>query len=235
MSSSASRKALEEKYAKAAQDFLESLPPEHFPEAFSQGEQRKFTLLTLERVASGYPGFRLFNELLVQYPLDVSGQMTGQVVPDNMVVLSREPIDAYLSFDLALQPAKPFWMLDYVSRHNKRKPYAEHFKKFEQELRVPYYLVFHSDDADMTLYHLERNRYVAVHPNEQGRLPIPELELETGLVGKWMRYWFRGKLLTSQGERLRELIDADKETRKRLLLDPDYAYLAKHVGRRKRK
>src|SRR5947209_20633855 len=100
------RPLLEIRYYQAAQEYLRSLPPEHFMEATTQGRQRAITLASLALVNADRPDVQVFNELLVQYPL--RGQRRpGQVVPDKMVVIHAEPIDAEGSFDLPLQPVRP--------------------------------------------------------------------------------------------------------------------------------
>src|SRR6516164_7636801 len=114
------RALLDIRYYEAAQEYLRSLPPEHFMEATSQATQRKITLESLDLVRARRPEVQLFNELLVQYPYR-GRRKPRQVVPDNMVVLCDTPIKAEGSFDVPLQPARPFWTLEYVSRHNKRK------------------------------------------------------------------------------------------------------------------
>src|SRR5438874_7096578 len=98
-------------YEEAAQDYLRSLPPEHFMEATSQAKQREITLESLALVKALRPDVHVFNELLVQYPLPRQPR-PGQVVPDNMVVVCEQPIKARTSYNLPLEPARPFWMLE---------------------------------------------------------------------------------------------------------------------------
>ena len=117
------RPLLEIKYHELEQEYLRSLPPEHFMEAESQGTQRAITLASLKVVAGQRPDFHLYNEMLVQYPR--KGKKAGQVVPDNMVVLHDGPLTAGGSFNLPLQPAKPYWMLEYVSKSSRRKDYDD--------------------------------------------------------------------------------------------------------------
>src|SRR5262249_32246481 len=134
------------------------------------------------------------NELLVQYPL--RGQRKpGQVVPDNMVVITEEPISAESSYNVPLEPAGPFWVMEYVSKTNPRKDYEESFLKYEKHLKVPYYLGYYPETQDLTLYRHNKRKYVSVKPNGHGRYAIPELEMEVGLLDGWVRYWHRGNLL----------------------------------------
>src|SRR5258708_4907109 len=102
-------------YEQAAQDYLRSLPMEHFMEALPQSTQRKITLESFDLVHARRPDIQTFNELLVQYPRPGKRKM-GQVVPDNMVVICSEPIQAVGSFDLSAQPVGLFMVLEYVSK-----------------------------------------------------------------------------------------------------------------------
>lgn len=210
MSSTKPRALIEIDYAEAAQEYLRSLPLEHFMEATSQATQRKITLESLDLVHARRPDIQVFNELLVQYPR--KGQRRpGQVVPDNMVVVWAEPIEAEGSYDLPLQPTGPFWVLEYVSRHNKRKDYNDNFDKYEKELKVPYFLLFYPETQDLTLYRYAGKKYVAVAPKEHGRLAVPPLEIEVALVDGWVRFWFRGELLPLPAELQRELDETRQE------------------------
>ncbi len=204
MSSNKPRALIEVSYAAAAQEYLRSLPPEHFMEATAQATQRKITLQSFDLVHVDRPDVQLFNELLVQYPRP-GQRRPGQVVPDNMAVVCDELMVADGSYDVPLQPVGPFLVLEYVSKYNKRKDYEDNFDKYEKELKVPYFLLFYPDTQDLTLYRHTGKKYVTVRPNEQGRYPIPELELELALLDGWVRFWFRGKLLPLPADMQREL------------------------------
>jgi Uma2 family endonuclease len=178
-------------YEEAAREYLRSLPLEHFMEATAQARQREITLESLALVKARRADVHVCNELLVQYP--VPGQRKpGQVVPDNMVVISDQPIQAETAYNLPLEPAPPFWVLEYVSKNSRLKDYEESFDKYEKDLKVPYYLVFYPDNQELTLYRHTGKHYVSVKPNKQGRYPIPKLDLEVGLVDGWVRYWYQG-------------------------------------------
>jgi Uma2 family endonuclease len=193
------RVLVEMSYDKAAREYLRRLPLEHFMEATPQATQREITLESLALVKAQRPDVQVFNELLVQYPLP-RRKRPGQVVPDNMIVIHAEPIKAEGSYNLPLQPARPFCMLEYVSKSNERKDYTDSMNKYEHELKVPYYLMFVPDSQEMTLYRHNGEKYVSVKPNAQDRCEIPELELEVGLHEGWMRYWFRGERLPLPAE-----------------------------------
>src|SRR5438132_14146510 len=89
---------LELLYHRSAQEYLRSLPVEHFREATSQATQREITLETLDLVCAQRADVHLFNELLVQYPVP-RRKKPKPVVPDNMVVIHPEPIEAEGSYD----------------------------------------------------------------------------------------------------------------------------------------
>lgn len=224
------RVLMEIAYEKAEREYLRRLPLEHFMEATSQATQREITLESLALVKAQRPEVQVFNELLVQYPLPHRKRL-GQVVPDNMIVLHSEPIKAEGSYNLPLQPARPFCMLEYVSKSNERKDYTDSMKKYEDDLRVPYYLMFVPDSQEMTLYRHNDEKYVSVKPNAHGRYEIPELELEVGLHGGWMRYWFRGELLPLPAELQVEL---QNEREARLALEEENARLRAELEQLKR-
>jgi Uma2 family endonuclease len=194
MASTKPRALIAVSYEEWAREYLRSLPPEHFMEAVGQSTQRKVTLESFDVLKLRRPDVHVFSEMLVQYPRPRQ-RRPGQVVPDNMIVLCNKPIRADSSFNLPLEPCRPFWMLEYVSKNNKRKDYEDNFDKYEQELRVPYYLTFYPDDQELTLYRHDGKKYVSVKPNKHGRLPIPKLDLEVGLLDGWVRFWHLGELL----------------------------------------
>jgi Uma2 family endonuclease len=194
-------------YEAAARAYLRSPPLEPFRETVPQARQREITLESLALLKARRPDTQVFNELLVQYPRPGRRKL-GQVVPDNMVVLSEQPIQAEGSFDVPRQPAGPFWVLEYVSKGNPRKDYEDSFDKYEQELEVPYYVVFYPDNQELTLYRHTGKKYVTVKPNKHERYAIPQLELEVGLLDGWVRYWYRGELLPLPADLQRALNEA---------------------------
>jgi Uma2 family endonuclease len=196
-------------YEEAAREYLRNLPLEHFMEATAQAKQREITLESLAILKTRRPDLHVFNELLVQYPLE-GKRKPGQVCPDNMVVISDQPPEAESSFNLPLESAAPFWVLEYVSKNNKRKDYEENFDKYERDLKVPYYLIFYPDNQELTLYRHSGKRYVSVNPNMSGRLPISELDVEVGLLDGWVRYWHKEELLPLPADLQRELDAAEQ-------------------------
>jgi Uma2 family endonuclease len=197
-------------YEEAAREYLRSLPWEHFMEATAQATQRKITLESLDLVTARRPDVHVFNELLVQYPRP-GQRKPGQVVPDNMVVIGDRPPEAQTSYNLPLEPAGPFWVLEYVSKGTKRKDYEDNYDRYERDLKVPYFLLFYPDTQDLTLYRHTGKNYGSVKPNKHGRYPIPELDLELALLDGWVRYWHRGELLPLPADLQRDLEQARRQ------------------------
>jgi Uma2 family endonuclease len=198
-------------YEDYAQEYLRKLPLEHFMEGDDQATQRAITLASLALLKARRNDFHVFNEMLVQYPLGGRKKRPGQVVPDNMVVVSEEPLTAETSFNTPVEPAGPFWVMAYVSKRNKRKDYEDSFRKYEQGLKVPYYLVFYPETQDLTLYRHTDEKYVSVKPNEQGRYAVPEVEMEVALLDGWVRFWHKGELLLLPAELQRGLDEATRQ------------------------
>ena len=211
MSADPSRIDLEEYLDAQAEKYLRSLPPEHFMEATPQATQRKITVCSLELVHGHRPDIQTFNELLVMYPFG-RRKGTRKVVPDNMVVVHADPIEAVGHFSLQIQPVAPFWVMEYISKGSERKDYVKNMRKYEGQLKVPYYLTFYPDHQELTLFRHTGTRYSSVHPDENGLHAIPELEMAVSLVDGWARYWFRGEMLPLPADLQRDL----DETRRQL-------------------
>ena len=197
-------------YEKDADDYCRSLPLEHFMESTTQSTQRKITVSSLDLVTRMWPEFQVFSELLIQYVHPGEDlERPVRVVPDNMVFVHSKPIQAQGSYMLPLQIIVPTLVLEYVSNSSNRKDYVDNRLKYEADLRVPNYLVFHPERQDLTLFRMVDERYERVKPNAKKRLAIPELELEVAILDRWVRYWFRGELLPLPGD----LLDSRNEER----------------------
>jgi Uma2 family endonuclease len=201
---------LRKRYEKAAEAYLLSLPLEHFMESTPHATQREITLESLALVKARRPDMHVFNELLVQYPLPRKTKL-GQVVPDNMVVIHDGPVNAIGSYDLPLQPARPFWVLEYVSKATRRKDYQDNKRRYADELKVPYYLLFDPETQIVTLFRHARGKYTPMKPNEHGRLTVAELDIEVALLDGWVRFWYKDELLPLPGQMLSELDAAKRE------------------------
>jgi len=213
-------------YDRAADEYLQSLPLEHFMEAIPQSTQRELTLERLAVLRARRPDAQVFNELLVQYFHE--GRLR-QVVPDNMVRLSKVPTVTKTSFITEHEQVQPFLVIEYVSPNSEGKDYVDSFHKYEQELKVPYCLMFYPSKQDLRLHRHTGVGYQRVTPNAHGRLTISELDLEVALVDAWARYWHRGELLPLPAELLQQLDQerqrADHEKDLRLAAEAEVARL----------
>ncbi|MGL6094519.1 MAG: Uma2 family endonuclease, partial [Fimbriiglobus sp.] len=193
-------------YNDEARKYCASLPLEHFMESTPTGIQRKITLASFDLISAERPDVHCFNELLIQYPVgDI--RTLQRVVPDNLIVIHAGPVRAVGSFNVPFETAEPFLTMEYVSEGNERKDYVDNMRRYQDDLRVPYYLLFEPMKEQLLLFKLpgRKKAYVSVKPNPDDRLEIPELELEVARFDGWARYWFRGKLLPLPAEMAQEL------------------------------
>jgi hypothetical protein len=130
-----------------------------------------------------------------------------------MVVLGEPGDHRRGSYATELEPLPPFWALGYVSATDPRKDYVDSFAKYERELRVPYYLIFDPDAQGLRLYRHDGSCYRQTPPTAEGRHAVPELELEVGLRGGWVRYWHRGELLGLPDELQKRLTEMQRRLR----------------------
>jgi Uma2 family endonuclease len=201
------------KYEKWAEEYLKSLPLEHFMEATAQSKQREITVASFALIRAKRPEFHYYNELLIQYPRK-GRNAPGRVVPDNMVVLHDGQIKATGSYDMPFQPAGPFWTLEYVSKSNERKDYDTNMRIYERHLQVPFYMAFYPDLQDLSLFRLQAGKYVSVLPNALERFPIDTIDVEVAILEGWVRYWYLGKLLPLPAELDRDLISTRAQLQK---------------------
>jgi Uma2 family endonuclease len=208
-----------EDYDRDADEYLASLPLDHFMESTPQAAQRKITLASHAQVEAIRSGFVCFNELLIH---GRTGEGVIHVVPDNMVVLGFSGDERLKSWAVELAPCPIFWVLEYVSESNRRKDYVENYEIYEAKLKAPYYLIFDPETLDFVLNRHNGTRYAPVEANEAGRRPLPEAEMEVAVLGGWVRFWHKGELLplphelradlTEMGRRL----DEERRARERL-------------------
>ncbi len=240
MTSTLPRDEIAERYEAMAAEYMRSLPLEHFMESTIHAEQRVIAHDSLQAVASSRTDVHVFMDLLIQYPIPRK-KAIGRVVPDNMVVLSTEPIGAKLSYTTLIHPV-PFWVLEYVSATDPTKDYVASFRKYERELKIPYYLIFDPSDLSLDLYRLDDGRYASVRPNRHGRLPIRSLSLEMAVLDGFVRFWFEGKLLdryvesTQRAEAAEQRAEesarrAESERQARLAAEAELARLREQMRR----
>jgi Uma2 family endonuclease len=182
-------------YERAALEYWASLPEFHSMESEVQFTQRAITQESLKALGRRRPQvqLRLFGELLVQQFHE--GNLV-QVVPDTMVVLGNAPPGKRTSYEPEEEPPL-FLAIEYVSHSNPYGDYVGKRETYEEKLRVPWYLIYDPEAAPLVicLYHHDGQQYQIVRANSAERFPIPDLELEVGMVGEWMRFWYQGELL----------------------------------------
>jgi hypothetical protein len=129
-----------------------------------------------------------------------------------MVVIHDGAIElAGQSYNLPLAPAPPFWTLEYVSKNNKRKDYVDNMRRYERDLKVPYYLLFEPLKQKLAIYHHDGEHFSPLTPNAHGRLEIPELNLEVAIHDRWVRFWYKAKLLPLPADLQNDLDETRKE------------------------
>lgn len=202
-------------YNEAAREYCQSLPLEHFMESGPSAIQRTITLASFDLVSAVRPEVQCLNEMLVQYPVG-SIRKLGRVVPDNLIVVSESSVRGERSFNLPFEEGKLLMALEYVSEDNQRKDYVDNMRRYERDLKLPYYLLFEPDKKQVVLFKLStgKKKYASVRPNRDERFPVPELELEIGLLEDWVRFWFRGELLQLPAQLKKEAEEAKKLARK---------------------
>jgi Uma2 family endonuclease len=181
-----------EEFEQSALDYYASLTLEDFMESTDQHTQSKITDASLDLVTRRWPEFQCLGELLIQY---MHEDRIRKIVPDHLVLLSGVTIDKRRSLNLPYEDVRLIVVMEYVSDVNPKKDYRDSFVRYEQQLRVPYYLTFQPVEQDLRLHVHDGTAYVRAEPNDWGRLAIPELQLEAALLDGWTRFWFQGQLL----------------------------------------
>jgi len=202
------REELERIYEEDARRYYLSIPIEDTIDPAAQGETRSITLSSFDWISVYRPDFECFNELLIRY---LDPEREGRVVPNNFVVVHPEPIKVHDVFDVLEQPVGPTLVIDYINDYRNPLSYNWHYDCYEQQLKVPYYLCAYPIEKRLTLYRLVDGKYREVAPNEAGRHPIADLEVEVGWHEGWMRFWFRGKMVPTPGEMYTEMKVAESK------------------------
>jgi Uma2 family endonuclease len=188
-------------YERDAMQYSRTLTWENLMESTAQATQRKITVESFDLISRLRPDIQCFNELLIQYPrLGEDPEKPVRVVPDNMIVVHPEPLDVSGSYMLPIHRVIPTLVFEYVSKSNTRKDYEENYWKYEQELKIPYYIVFNPENKDLQVFRLEQESYLRVAPGDAGRFGVSNLELEVALLHGWIRFWFRGELIPLPAE-----------------------------------
>jgi Uma2 family endonuclease/FtsZ-binding cell division protein ZapB len=189
-------------YEAEALRYWASLPPEHTMESTPQSIQREICQESLALVRPQLPQVHYFGELLVQQFHE--GQLI-QVCPGMMVVIG-DLVDRPRTCFVPEDEGSVFWTLEFVSHTN---PYGDYTTKRElyEKLRIPYYMIHDPEAAPLvlTLYRFDGHEYQLVPINVSRRYPIPELDIEVGVIAGWARFWFRGVLLELPAELQRQV------------------------------
>ena len=213
-------------YAEDASAYYKTLPMEHFMEDVGHATQKEITNASFRMIARLRADVHCFSELLVQYPSDEAPYFK-RVIPDNMVVIHSGLIDAKRSYPIQHQPARPFLVIEYISKESENKDSEDNYLIYERELRVPYYLLYDTEEQELNLYKLRRRKldYAEVSANAHGHFAIPELEVELVIHDGWLRYIFRGELMELPDDLMIELkevkAERDQERMQRLAAEAE--------------
>ena len=207
-----------EEYDRLADEYLAGLPLEHFMEDPDTAAQRIITGASFRVISRYRPDIVCFNEILVQYPRDDGS--SGQVVPDAMIAVEGRPVPSRKkSYKVPYEESSIIMVIEYVSSGaaNRRKHYEENRERYEQELKVPYYLLFDPHPPHLTILSLIDGMYEDVEPNAAGRYAVDELDLEIAIWDEWVRFWFKGELVPLPEESIDERDAANKTARRESL------------------
>lgn len=158
--------------------------------------------------------------------------MLGAKSPDWFLVPGVDPMpegECRRSFVMWQERGSPQVVVEFVSGDGKEErdttPETGKFWVYERGIRAPYYAIYDITEPAVEMFHLVDGGYVAVEPNEAGRLPIPKLGVELGLWEgtyrglslPWLRFWdaATGELMPNEAERIEEERKRTVEERQR--------------------
>lgn len=199
-----------EEYERAAQEYADRLTIEEIMESTPQATQRAITMASLSLLRLKRPDVRVFNELLVQYPI---GDRIGQICPDNMIARDDQPEVERSSFNVANESARLMVAMEYVSKHGRRKDNEVNFHKYEDELRIPYLLIFDPERQELRVFRHRGDRFESIKADKKGLYAVAELDLHVGLMERWVRFWHNNELLELPDELQGRLDELEKELR----------------------
>jgi hypothetical protein len=76
-------------------------------------------------------------------------------------------------------------------------------------------MLFYPEKQDLRVHHHNGEEYVRLEPDAQGRILIPELDLQAGILNGWVRYWHRDVLLELPAESAGRLQASTRELAKK--------------------
>ena len=171
---------------------MRNLPLELFTEATPHAMQREITMVSLRLLPGRRPDVHPFNELLVQYKH--RGQLRN-IAPDNMLVLGVLPARDRLRFSVENEKLAPYLTFEYVSAGREQKDYRDNFAKYEIELKVPYCIMFKIQAQDLRVWRHNGQRYERQLAKGEGQIAVDRLDIEVGILDRWIRFWHQGDLL----------------------------------------
>jgi Uma2 family endonuclease len=79
------------------------------------------------------------------------------------------------NYAVELEAAPLFMAMEFVSASNPRKDYEDSFRKYEQELQVPYCAMYRPERLDLRVRRHDGEQYIRLEPDGSGRVEISEL------------------------------------------------------------
>jgi Uma2 family endonuclease len=141
-------------------------------------------------------------------------------------VLWREYIVPMIAIELASGDGSEKRDRTPLSRSAAGSQKPGKFWVYEQIIRLPYYAVYIIKTSELEVYNWVNTHYRRLEPNDQGRYPIAEMEVELGVwngsyqnqTQNWLRWWDReGNLLLTGSERAARAEQAQRNAVPQLL------------------
>ena len=199
------------------------LLPDDFvlPDDPVENEAQPLLAAALTQALSSQP--ELTRNALIVSNFALCAGIDGQIIckaPDWMYVAPVQPVDRIRrSYTPHTEGVIPPVVMEFLSERDcgeysmksGRKIGKWHF--YERIIQIPRYVIFDPATAELEVYALKDNRYEKETADEQGRYPIPGLNLLLGVwegtheirTGAWLRWWTAaGELLPWSEERLQQ-------------------------------
>ena len=199
------------------------LLPDDFvlPDDPVENEAQPLLAAALTQALSSQP--ELTRNALIVSNFALCAGIDGQIIckaPDWMYVAPVQPVDRIRrSYTPHTEGVIPPVVMEFLSERDcgeysmksGRKIGKWHF--YERIIQIPRYVIFDPATAELEVYALKGNRYEKETADEQGRYPIPGLNLLLGVwegtheirTGAWLRWWTAaGELLPWSEERLQQ-------------------------------
>ena len=159
-------------------------------------------------------------------------------VPGVPKLLDGQPRRSYVIW---AEGVHPLLVIEYVSGNGDEErdetPEKGKFWIYEREIRAKYYLIWDPDADQLDAFELVEGRYRPMMGNDDGRYPIPEMDVAFGIwdgtfddtPALWLRPWtLDGELILSSGEALSEAQEKVETMRRKANADRRLAMTEKH-------